>query len=101
MTLANSADLTNVFHRDGLSAAGIIGNREHDERDAFAADPSDEGFERGDIHVAFEGMRRCGMFPFLDHKVDGLGSDEFNVGARGIEVRVVGNDIPFLAGHSE
>ena len=61
----------------------------------------DEGFERGDIHVALEGMRRGGVLAFFDDQIDGFGADEFDVGARGVEVGVVGNDVTFLAGHAE
>jgi hypothetical protein len=61
----------------------------------------DEILERSDIHVAFEGMRGGGVLPFFDHQVDGLGPDELDVGAGGVEVRVVGNYISFLAGDSE
>jgi hypothetical protein len=34
-------------------------------------------------------------------KIHGFGADKFDVGARGIEVRVVGNDIALLAGAAE
>ena len=101
VALADGADLADIFHGDGLASAGIVGDGEHDERDAFAADAPDEGFEGGDVHVAFEGMSRCGMLPFFDDEIDGFGADEFDVGAGGVEVRVVGDDVAFLAGHAE
>ena len=39
--------------------------------------------------------------PFGDDEIDGLGADEFDVGAGGVEVRVVGDDVALLAGHAE
>jgi hypothetical protein len=41
------------------------------------------------------------MLAFFDHQVDGFSSDEFAVGAGGIEVRVVGDYVTFLAGYAE
>ena len=61
VALADGADLADVFHGDGLAAAGVVGDGEHDERNALAADARDEGFEGGDVHVAFEGMSRRGL----------------------------------------
>ena len=101
VALADSADLAHIFHGDGLASAGVVGDGEHDERDAFAADACDEGFERGDVHIAFEGVSRRGKLPFFDDEIDGFGADEFDVGAGGIEVRVVGDDVAFFAGHAE
>jgi hypothetical protein len=67
----------------------------------LAANAPDEGLEGTDVHVAFEGMSRCGVLAFFDDEIDGLGADEFDVGAGGVEVRVVGDDVAFLAGHTE
>ena len=61
----------------------------------------DECFERGDIHVAFEGIAERGLAAFGDEEVDGFGADELDVGARGVEVGVVGNDVAFFAGDAE
>ena len=61
----------------------------------------DQALERGDIHVAFEGMLQAGLAAFGNDQIDGLGADEFDVGARGVEVRVVGNDVALLAHHAE
>ena len=46
-------------------------------------------------------MRGRGLAAFGDHQVDRLGADEFHVGAGGVEVRVVGNDVALLAGDAE
>ena len=101
MALADGADLADVFHGDRLAAAGVVGDGEHDERNALAADAGDEGLERGDIHVAFEGIVERGLAAFGDEEVDRFGADEFDVGARGVEVGVVGNDVAFFAGDAE
>ena len=46
-------------------------------------------------------MLQAGLAPLGNDEVDGLGAHELDVGARGIEVRVVGNDVAFLARHAE
>ena len=101
VALADGADLADVFHGDGLASAGVVGDGKHDQRNSLAAYALDQCFKRGNVHVAFEGMRRGGVLPFFDDQIDGFGADEFDVGARGVEVRVVGDDISFLAGDAE
>ena len=99
--LADGADLAHVLHGDWLAATGVVGDGQHDQRDALAADARDEGLERGDIHVAFEGVIEGGLAAFGDDEVDGFGADEFDVGAGGVEVGVVGDDVALLAGDAE
>src|ERR1043165_2775568 len=41
------------------------------------------------------------MVSFFDHQIDGLCTHEFDIGSRGVEVRVVGDDIAFFSGHAE
>ena len=41
------------------------------------------------------------MLPFFDHQIHSLGSDKFHIGTGGVEMRVVGDDITFLAGDAE
>ena len=53
------------------------------------------------VHVALEGMPRRGLTRLSDRQVDGLGAEELDVGARGVEVRVVGNDVALFAGAIE
>ena len=98
---AYSADLARIFHRYGLAAAGVVGHGEHDERDALAADASDEGFERGNIHVSLEGIVQGRLATFGDEQINGFGSDEFDIGAGRVEVSVVGNDVALFAGDAE
>ena len=61
----------------------------------------DQGFERGDVHVAFEWMHGGWAGGLRDDQIDGFGAGELDVGAGGVEVRVVGDDVAFLAGHAE
>ena len=61
----------------------------------------DQTLQRRDIHISFEGMDQAGLLAFGDEQVHGLGADKLNVGAGGVEMRVVGNDIALLAHHAE
>ena len=51
--------------------------------------------------LPLKGCVKRGLLAFGDDEIDGFGADEFDVGARGVEVGVVGNDVAFLAGHAE
>jgi hypothetical protein len=46
-------------------------------------------------------MLQAGLASFRNDPVNRFGTDEFNVGARGIKVRVVGNHVALLAGNTE
>ena len=96
MALADGAHLADIFHGDGLASAGVVGDGEHDERDALAAYADDQGFECGDIHIALKGMRRGGVLAFFDHQIDGLGSDEFDIGGVVSKCVLFGMTSPFL-----
>ena len=51
--------------------------------------------------LPLKGCRVAGWRAFGDRQVDRLGADELDVGARGVEVRVVGHDVALLAHHAE
>ena len=51
--------------------------------------------------LPLKGCVQRGVVAFFDDQIDGFGADEFDVGAGGVEVGVVGNDVAFLAGHAE
>ena len=51
--------------------------------------------------LPLKGCHADGLARLGDGQVDGLGADEFDVGARGVEVRVVGDDVALLARHAE
>jgi hypothetical protein len=94
---ADSGDGFGVFHRDRLAAARVVGDGEHDERDALAADAGDELVKRIHVHVAFEGENGFRLASFRVKQIDGLCADELDVGAGGVEVGVVGDDVSFFA----
>ena len=57
--------------------------------------------ERSDIHIAFERVLHGGLTALGDEQIDGLGAHELDVGAGGVEVRIVGNDVALLAGDAK
>ena len=101
MLAADSAHLANVFHRDRLAAPGVVGDSQHHQRDPFAADFRDQRVQSCDIQVALEGMFEAGLAAFGNHQIHRLRPDELDIGAGGIEVRVVRNDVSLLAGDVE
>jgi hypothetical protein len=101
VTFADGSYGFGVFHGDGLAAAGVVGDGEHDQRDALAPHALDELVERFNIHVAFEGQDGLGAARFWVEQIDGLGAHEFNIGAGGVEVGVVGDDVALPAHHVE
>jgi hypothetical protein len=101
VALAHRSHLANVLHRNRLASTGVVGDSEHDERNAVAAYALDQGFDSGHIHVAFEGIGRRRLAAFGDDEIDGFGADELHVGASGVEVRVVGDDVALSAGDTK
>ena len=101
MLAANRADRARILHRNRLAAAGVVGDGEHDQRNALASDARDQLLQRRHVHVAFEGMPRCRLARFGNRQVHRLGADKLDVGARGVEVRVVGHHVALLAHHVE
>jgi len=98
---AEGAYCADVFHGDGLAAAGVVGDGEHDERNMLSSYSCDEGFERGNIHVSFERVVQGWLASFRDEEVDGLSAEELDVSARGVEVGVVGDNVAFFASDPE
>ena len=90
-----------VAHRDRLPAAGIVGHRDHDQRDAILALGRDQFFQARDIEVALEIQPRLRVGGFRYRQVNGARAGKFDVGARGIEVRIVGHHVPGPAHHRE
>lgn len=65
--VADGAGGLDVGHAHGLAAAGVVGDGQHHDGHTVAADLGDEGLQRGDIHVPFEGVAvlRVGGFVAL------------------------------------
>jgi hypothetical protein len=53
------------------------------------------------VQLAFERMSQTGLASFGNDQVGGLGPYELDVGAGGIEMRVVGDDVSLLRGNAE
>ena len=68
---------------------------------SFTANARDQILQRRHIHVPFERKPRRRLASFRDRQVHGFGADEFYIGARRVEVRVVGNYVALLAHHVE
>ncbi len=93
VAITNLTNGTQVGHRNGLTAAGVVGHGDHDQRHPFTPDLLDGPNESVDIHVAFERILRCRIPALGDHQVTGLSSLILDVGPRRIEVRVVRNHV--------
>ncbi len=94
------ARATNVGQRNGLSPARIIGDRHEDDGDRGGA-IAKEFLEGTQIHVSLERVQRGDVVPFGYHQISSLGAGEFDVGPRGIEMGVVGNQLARTAHHRE
>ena len=80
-----------IFHRDGLTASGVVGNGHHAKWNFVGAGFFDEGFEFGDVHVAFERMRIGGIEGFVNDEIGGAAAAGADVGIGGVEVHVARN----------
>lgn len=91
----HGADIAQVLQAHGLTAAGIVGDGDHDKGNPVAVRP--EGvFQSGDIHVALEGLFKFGLEGRVHHAVDGRGLRVEHVGAGGVEGHVDGDEISGL-----
>jgi hypothetical protein len=90
-----------VLERDGLAAAGVVGDRDEDDRDHLAAVFAEECLERVEVHVALERVQRRRVAALGDHQVDGGGAGVLDVGAGGVEVGVVRHDLARTADRRE
>ena len=57
----------------------------------------DQSFEGRHVHVAFKGMLDARLASFRNHQISSLGADKFHISSGCIEMRVVGDNIAFLA----
>ena len=93
MAIADIANGPEVRQRDRLTAARIVGDRDHDERHAIGTHLFDGALEALDVHVALEGMEHGRVAACGDDEVSRLGTLVFDVGASRVEMGVVGHDV--------
>ncbi len=86
-------DSADVFQRDGLPAAGVVGDGDAAEGDLLHPGCLDKPGELFEIHVALEGMVRGGIEAFLDDQVLGDALPRADVALGGIEVHVGGDAV--------
>ncbi len=98
---ADRGHLAHVGKRDRLPAAGVVGDGEHDERDAVGAVLGERLTEAVDVHVALEGVVRVHVGELGRGEVERDGSAELDVGARRVEVAVVGHHVALVAHDGE
>ena len=98
---SHALDRLDVGHGDRLPAAGVIGDGEHDQRNACRAFGGDQGFQRAHVHVALEIQARLRVGGFGNGQIHGARAGEFDIGAGGIEVGVGGDHVAGLAHHGE
>jgi len=101
MAVADGSDRPEVFERDGLAPAAVVRDRHHHERDPLGAVLGEGAFENVDVDVALEGHIGLEVGRLGARDVEGDPSLELHVGARGVEVRVVGDDVAGLDGLGE
>ena len=97
MFAANCAYRAGILYRNRLSSAGVVGNREHNQRYPVAAHLLNELFQCGHIHVALEGMETRRLLHLNDRQIECFRAHKFNVGAGGIEMSIVRHHVAFLA----
>ena len=93
--LAEGTHLTQVFERNGLSAGGIVGDCDDDERHLVAL-IFKHFLEFGYVDVPFERVFELRVFGFVDGTVNGGGMARFDVPFCGVEMRVSGYNIPLV-----
>ena len=92
VAVAHGTDRAQVLERDRLAAARVVRDGDEDDRDAVAVGV-EQGLEPSDVHVPLERVDRLWVAALGDDEVDRLGARELHVGARGVEVGVVGDDL--------
>ena len=98
MLPAHRADGARILHRNRLPATGVVGDRQHYQRNALAAYAGNQLFEGVYIHVALEGLAQARLLGLRTGQVDGFGTDELDVRARSVEMRIVRDHVALLAG---
>ncbi len=94
--------LADVLHGDRLTAAGVVGNGDHGKGDFLPAVLLNGLLQGGNVHIALEGCHIGIIQPFITDQIKRIYPNKFKIGAGGIEVAVIGYNIPFVrAGHGQ
>jgi hypothetical protein len=90
--LAQGRGGVDVGEADRLAAAGVVRDGDHHERDA-APVLRQAAFERDEVDVALEGGREGRLCGLGAAQIQRRGADGLEVGAGGVEMRVVRHDV--------
>jgi hypothetical protein len=90
VTLTDFMGLADILHRYRLPATGVVGHRDHAQRNIVRTGVSNKLFQRLDIHVALERVFSLRVQTFFDHKIHSAGALRLDIGAGGVEMGVVG-----------
>ena len=85
-----------IFERNRLAAAHVVGDGDHAERNVVRAFRLDQPFEPGEVDVSLEPLVRIKIAAFRRQQIHGPRADIFDIGSRRVEVAVVGNHVPGL-----
>ena len=94
MPPTNPGDLLEVRQRHGLSAARVIGDRHHHERNRNRGGAFEESGQSRGVDIPLERVQAFAVVGFWNREVDGLGPDPDHVRPGGVEMHVVGHDLP-------
>ena len=89
--MVGSRNLADILQRDGLTAAGVVGDGDGPEGDVLGAGLLDEGPQFGDIHIALEGVVVGRIEGFIDHQVDRMTAACPDVALGGVKVHIGGD----------
>ena len=90
--VTDCAHRANVRNGDRLPTAGVVRDGHEDHRHVAGAF-GEELLERADVHVPFERVHRSRLAPLRNEEIHRFRPCCFDVRARRVEVRVVGNDL--------
>ena len=92
MTMRNLTGPSDIGHAHGLASSGVIGDGDHHHGD-FPWILGQRAFQLLEIHVPLEGMDGLRLMGLGDGDVQGDSLAIFDVGAGGVEMGVVGDDV--------
>ena len=93
--VGNSTHLTEVLHRNGLTASSIVGYSNDDER-YLVGMFSQSLFQFHGVNITLERNLKLSLLGLIDGAVECNSLTAFNMTLGGVEVRVAGNDVTFV-----